>query len=354
MRDYLASWGQDLAARIKIVHYEDLPGRARFERGTYILSALEYASSPTLALLTAIHAQLAEVEGFRFLNHPTCTLGRFELLRELERMGYNSFRAVRAGGDLDGLRYPVFLRSERSHDGVVSPLLTSAREIDEAIGRALVSGRRFRDLLVVEFCDTADARGYYRKYSAYVVGDRILPRRFDYSRHWMQKRQGTKFSSAMALEEEEYVRASPHAHQLAEIRDLAHVGYGCIDYSVRDGRVVVWEINLAPRIGRALGNSYVPKPPEYVLIHERTKECYYAAFRAALEAVDLPAGGPAVSVDVDPASAQAARNSTNRLPGASGKLIRMLQPVRPALEPLASRVLPFVGRLARRAGSTPD
>ena len=95
-------------------------------------------------------------------------------------MGYNSFRAVRAGGDLDGLRYPVFLRNERSHDGAVSPLLTSAREVDEAIGRALVSGRRLRDLLVVEFCDTADARGYSP--STRLRRRRpILPARFDYS-----------------------------------------------------------------------------------------------------------------------------------------------------------------------------
>ena len=104
---------------MRIIHYEDLPDRARFERGTYILTALEYMSPPMLALLTAIHGQLAGVEGFRFLNHPVRTLRRFDLLRELERRGENPFRAVRAGGDLEGLRYPVFLRAERSHDGAV-------------------------------------------------------------------------------------------------------------------------------------------------------------------------------------------------------------------------------------------
>lgn len=353
MRDYLDSWGGDLAKRLRIIHYEDLPGLARLERGTYILAALEYMSPAMLALVTAIHCQLAEAEGFRFLNHPTRTLRRFELLQELERRGMNSFRAVRAGGDLTGLRYPVFLRAERSHDGAVSPLLESAREVDEAIGRALITGRRLRDLLVVEFCDTADARGYYRKYGAFFVGDRIVPRRFDYGRRWMLKHEGSEFSSTMALEEVDYVHANPHAHQLAEIRDLAGIGYGCIDYSVKDGRVVAWEINLAPRIGRGPGDVYVPKPPEIEPIRQWTLECFYAGFQAALEAVDLPASGPAVAVDVDPRITRSARTYANRLPGAAGTLVRMLQPVGPVLEPLASRVLPFVGRLARRAGSAP-
>jgi hypothetical protein len=228
----------------------------------------------------------------------------------------------------------------------VSPLLASTCEVEEAIGRALVTGRRLRDLLVVEFCDTADARGYYRKYAAYFVGDEIVPRRLDYGRGWMLKREGTEFSAAMALEELDYVRGNSHAEQLAAVRDLAGVGYGCIDYSVKNGRVVTWEINLAPRIGHGPGDAYVPRPPEVVTIHERTLECFYARFRAALEAVDLPAG-PGVAVDIDPELARAARAHANRIPRAMR--IRMPEPARHVLEPLASRFLPLVGRWARRA-----
>jgi hypothetical protein len=355
IRDYLESQGQSLADRLSVIHYEDLPGRARFERGTYVLSALEYLSPPMLALLTAIHEQLAPVHGFRFLNHPTRTLRRFDLLRELERRGVNPFRAVRASGDLAGLRYPVFLRAERSHDGAVSPLLRSARDVDEAIGRALVTGRRLRDLLVVEFCDTADDQGYYRKYGAHIIGDRVVSRRFDYGRAWMLKREASEFSSAMGLEELEYVRTDPHAERIREIRDLAAVGFGCIDYSVKDGRVVVWEINLAPRIGpgrREPGGGWVkiPKPPEYERIQEQTRACFRPKFREAFEALDAPAAGPAVTVDVDPALLRAARASANGVPAvAGGRLVRILRRARPWVEPLASRILPLVGRLARRA-----
>ncbi len=348
IRAYLGRRGKALADRIRVLHYEDLPDRERFERGTYILTAFEYLSPPMLALLTAVHARLAGVEGFRFLNDPVRTLRRFGLLRQLERMGLNPFRAVRAGEDLAGIRYPVFLRAERSHDGAVSPLLRSAREVDAAIGRALLVGRSIADLLVVEFCDTADDAGYYRKYGAFIVGDSIIPRRLDHGRGWMLKREGTEFSGALGLEELEYVRANPHAKALREVVDLAAVGYGCIDYAVKDGRIVVWEINLAPTLGPGTGGVRAPKTREYEQIHKRAGEIYHPRLRAAFEALDLPESGPAVAVEIDPEIVRAARASASGVPAGGGRLVRVLRSARPVLEPVAARVLPLVGRVARR------
>jgi hypothetical protein len=348
IRAYLDRRGKALADRIEILRYEDLPFRTRFERGTYVLSALEYLSPPMLSLVMAIHARLVEVGGFRFLNHPARTLRRFDLLRELARKGHNPFHAARAGGDLSGLRYPVFLRADRSHDGAVSPLLRSPREVDAAIGRALVAGRRIEDLLVVEFCDTADARGYYRKYGAFIVGDSIIPRRLDHGRAWMLKREGSEFSAAHGLEELEYVRANPHAEALREIVDIAAVGYGCIDYAVKDGRIVVWEINLAPTLGPGLGDVRVPKTPEYSRTHKQTGEVYHPRLLAAFEALDVPASGPAVAVEVDPGIVRAARAAGNGIPAGSGRLVRLLRSARPMLEPVAAPVLPLLGRVARR------
>ncbi|HEU4463568.1 MAG TPA: hypothetical protein VFS53_00845 [Gemmatimonadota bacterium] len=354
IRDYLALRGKSLAGRIEVLHYEDLPDRERFERGTYILTALEYLNPSMLSLVTAIHARLAGVEGFRFLNHPVRTLRRFDLLRQLERRGFNPFRAVRASDDLTGLRYPVFIRGDRSHDGAVSPLLRSAREVEAAIGRALVAGRRIEDLLVVEFCDTADTRGYYRKYGAFIVGESIIPRRLDHGRAWMLKRECSEFSAALGLEELEYVRANPHAEALREIIDLAAVGYGCIDYAVKDGRIVVWEINLAPRMGPGRGDVRVPKTPEYGRIHKQTGRVYHPRLQAAFEALDVPASAPAVTVEIDPGIVRAARAGVNGIPAGSGRLVRLLRSARPVLEPVAARVLPLVGRVARRrAGGTP-
>jgi hypothetical protein len=347
IRAYLGRRGKSLADRFEILRYEDLPDRNRFERGVYILSALEYLSAPMLSLVTTIHARLAAVEGFRFLNHPERTLRRFELLRELARSGRNPFRATRAGGDLSGLRYPVFLRSDRAHDGAVSPLLHSPRAVDAAIGRARLAGRRLEDLLVVEFCDTADEQGYFRKYGAFVVGDRIVPRRLECGRAWMLKREYSEFSAVMAREELEFVRANRHAGALREIADLAGVGYGCIDYAVKDDRVVVWEINLAPTLGRSPGGVSLPRTPEYQRIHVETGNLAHAAFREAFEALDTAVEGTAVDVEIDPALVGAARAASNGLPRGDGRLARVLRPARAVLDPLAAPLLPLVGRMAR-------
>jgi hypothetical protein len=95
----------------------------------------------------------------------------------------------------------------------------------------------------------------------------------------------------------------------------------------------------------------IPKPPEYERIQEQTRACFRPKFREAFEALDVPAGGPAVTVDIDPAIVRAARASANGLPAGigGGRLIRILRQARPVVEPLASGVLPLVGRLARRA-----
>src|SRR5262249_52154414 len=153
--------GRKVADRIRVHRYEDLPPRVAFNRGTYVLAGLEGLSAGMLHFLYELHGRLSQVEGFRFLNHPTRSLRRFDLLSELLRTGRNEFRAVRAGGDLAGLRYPVFLRPETLHSGAISPLLGSAREVERAIGNALLFGHRLQDLIVVEFCDTADGDGFY-------------------------------------------------------------------------------------------------------------------------------------------------------------------------------------------------
>ena len=174
MLTYLETWGRALAGRMRILPYEDLPGRIHLEPGAYILSDLDQIGPAMRRYLTEVRGQLQGRPGYRFLNDPQATLHRFELLSELHRLGLNSFRALRAGADFTGLRYPVFLRTERLHDGAVSPLLGSLHETEDAIGRALLSGRALGDLLVVEFCSTADSDGWYRKYAAYIVGDRIV------------------------------------------------------------------------------------------------------------------------------------------------------------------------------------
>ncbi|HEX8673487.1 MAG TPA: hypothetical protein VF710_16440, partial [Longimicrobium sp.] len=200
MRDYLECWGRELAGRMKIVHYEALAAAAELEGGTYVLSALDQLGPAMAAFARELHERFDGSEGFRFLNHPVRTLQRHALLAELHRRGLNSFRAVRATADLSGLRYPVFMRGESTHDGALTPLLRSARELDVGLGLVTVQGRPLGDVLVIEFCPTADADGYYRKYSAFVVGGRVVPRSLAYGGSWMLKHEGTLYSRPIVEE----------------------------------------------------------------------------------------------------------------------------------------------------------
>lgn len=343
--EYLEHWGRDLAdATIRILRYEQLLDETRFERGTYVLSTFDDVPPPMERFIHELALRLGENPGVRLFNDPQRVLRRFELHAELWRLGRSGFRSVRAAGDLSGLRYPLFIRSERSHDGALSPLLDSQDEVETWIGRAIALGRPLHDLLVVEFCETADAGGWYRKYAAFNVGGRIVPRSMNYGRHWMLKFAGNEFSMAMAEEELEYVQSNPHEQELAEIFTIARTDYGRIDYSIKDGRVQTWEINLNPTIGRGLRPSSRYIEPELRATREKTKETFYARFNEAWAAVETGDLDPTpFAIRLDPAIVAAARADVTRswrtgsaLIAAGVRLVKPLMktPLRPLLRML--------------------
>jgi hypothetical protein len=256
--EYLAHWGLDVASRFRVVPAESLPAITAAAPGVYVLSALDQLSPKLFAYVAAFHDALDGRPDVRFLNRPASTWQRPRLLDELHKRGYNRFRAVPITADLTSLRHPVFLRDWRSHGGPISPMLHTAAQIESAIGRALVQGHEPDDLLVVEFCDTADSSGYYRKYAAFVVGGHVVPRSMSCSRQWMLKFGDSEFTRQMVDEENAYLFENPHEAALQEIFALAGVDYGRIDYSVKDGRIQTWEINLNPTIGR--GRRRVGRP----------------------------------------------------------------------------------------------
>lgn len=349
VREYLEFWGRDVAPRMRVLHVESLPSRTQFARGVYVLAALDQLTPPMAAFVRALHTALAAQEGVRFLNHPTRSLQRFALLEELNRRGCNEFRAVPATADLRSLRYPVFVRDESAHDGALSPLLSSPAAVQGAIGKAILQGRSARHLLVVEFCDTADRDGYYRKYSSFIVGDRILPRMFNYSRSWMLKFQGSEFSRSMVEEERDYVLGNPHAAALREVFGIAGVQYGRIDYAMKDGRLQTWEINLNPTIGRGLRPSSGNIPAELDAIRKPLKEHFYRGFREAWEAVDVDARcDDPIDVAIEPAIVAAALAPVGTED--SGWLMtlrRLARPAKPVIAPLVAGTLPLVGWVAR-------
>ncbi|MCU1244458.1 MAG: hypothetical protein JWN02_368, partial [Acidobacteria bacterium] len=216
--EYLEHWGRELAGpAIQILRYEQLLSQKRYAPGTYVFSTRDEVAPAMGRFIDALAVELSAWPGATIYNDPRHTLRRFDLHRELWARGRSGFRSVRAAEDWSGLRFPLFVRSESAHDGALSPLLHSHGEVETWVGRALALGRSLPDLLVVEFCETGDAGGWYRKYAAFCVGGRIVPRSMNYGRGWMLKFAGNDFSLAMAEEELEYVRNNPHADELKEI-----------------------------------------------------------------------------------------------------------------------------------------
>jgi hypothetical protein len=243
MRTFLQSWGKPLAGRVRIVTYEEVLAGIKLPRrdASYIFSDLDRVSAAARSALGALCDQIVQHCGAdRVLNHPHRSLLRLGLLRELYRLGINRFDVWRPGTETPQ-RFPVFLRGEGERPAKMPPLLHTPREYEAAaIGAA-------PDDLVVEFVDTADATRMYRKYGAFIVGERILPRHIFFSLDWMVTMPDLA-GPAMIDEERAFMDANPHAGVLREVARVAGIGYGRVDYGLLDGEPQIWEINTNPMI----------------------------------------------------------------------------------------------------------
>jgi hypothetical protein len=329
--------------RFRVIDFEQLPTMRRFERGTYVIAGIDQAESAMKELIASLCDQLDIAGGCRILNWPRRTLGRFDLLTQLQAAGKSDLRVARSDENLEHLRYPVFVRSEREHDGNLSPLLATPAEVRDALGAALVAGHSRDDLMVVEFCSTADAHGVFRKYAAYNIGGCILGRSLNAGREWMLKLETSDFTRDLVLEDQRYVVENPHREQVAELFAFAHIDFGQIDYSVKDGRIQAWEINVNPTIGRGVKPGGGLGPVELWPIRNETREFFFERFRKAWIDLDYAsAGGPAIDVEFDPAVAEAAAHERKGENAARRIARRLLRPAGPLLKPVASKLL---GRL---------
>jgi hypothetical protein len=295
MRQYLQSWGRDLARAVQVVPYAALPRNRELPVGTYIFSDIERLNALQRPLVSGVWEQLARAgNAVRLLNHPTRSLRRHDLLRCLHERGINRFNAFLPSEPGQPWRYPVFLRQENEHTGSLSPLLRNKEEVRQALLTLVMDGYSPRDLLVVELCDTADGEGVYRKYAAFRVGDRILPRHVLFSRSWVLKDLDL-LEPSHREEVRHYCRTNPHEEQLLALFNLAGIQYGRIDYALLDGAIQVWEINTNPVVMRP-PEQY---PPASLPFHE----AFSKVFGEALLQVDTPHLPPVERVPIDLGSA---------------------------------------------------
>ena len=282
IRDYLDRRGRSLADRVVIHEYETLDRTASLGAAATIFAGLDRATAAALDAAVEVHDQLlAALPASALLNHPRKALGRFDLLTRLHEAGCNRYRAIRASGDPATLRFPVFIRRENDHAGSLTPLLHDRRAVDRALWEVRLRGIPLADLIIIEFCDTRDENGLFRKYSAMRIGDVIFPRYLHVSDHWVTKEDRADLDEAFIREELRYLEGDSHEGWLREVFDLARIQYGRIDYAMHRGEPQVWEINTNPLLGTHTTHEASPddrrrklRRPARDLTHKRMLEAF--------------------------------------------------------------------------------
>jgi hypothetical protein len=345
MRTFLDHWAGETAAQIRILTYDEAFRSPELPLETYIFSDLERLQPTETEVAARIWDQL-HAAGARLLNHPQRTLRRYDLLTTLHAAGRNRFRVARATDRAAELQFPVFVREEADHRGSITKLLENRHQLDDALAGAMVRGHRLSGLLVEEYCDTSDEKGVFRKYSAFIVGGRVVPCHVDCSHGWVVKDTDLVDPEIMELERS-YLETNPHRAWLEETFALAHVDYGRIDYSLLGDAPQVWEINTNPIV--------ILHPDHYSEIHMPVKRVLAEKIRPAFAALDTVPPGRSVKLDIPAALLARLAKEAHERRHASERHQRVrritrsipFRVVRGLTRPLLTAISPWVTRLGR-------
>lgn len=264
LRGWLDYYPESERGPIHIVPYQDIGDIDRVlpKARACVFSDVERILPARAPRLEATWKYL-RASGCRVLNHPTRSLRRHDLQQVL----CNDFRMFRKTLPPD-VRYPVFLRMENDHSGSRTPLLYTAEEVQ-------AHWAKWPGALAVEFLDTSDEDGVYRKYSVMRLGDALIPRHILFSRKW-QVKEADLSDTHKIKEEFEFLDRFPHREEILSAFQRGGIEYGRIDYAVHRGRVQVWEINTNPMLKTEMGGRI----PERAEILKHSARRINAAFRA--------------------------------------------------------------------------
>jgi hypothetical protein len=241
--------------------------------GVFIFADVERLAPQHLAFAVGLHGALKRRgDAVRLLNDPERVLSRYELLRALHERGINRFDVHRPSDPRAGIRYPVFVRHAREHEGTYSPLLENEAALEAALAALVEQGRDLDALLIVEFVDTFE-RGAYRKYSASYVAGRLVPHHLLFSKHWHVKKMDL-VTPELAAEERRYQEENPHRDELESVFRLAAIDYGRIDYGVVDGRIQIWEINTNPSLLKPKKSYQKSQLASKLWLAEQMNQCF--------------------------------------------------------------------------------
>ena len=355
IRDYVGNRGVEMAGRFNVVLYESLANVSALPVTGTIFAAVDQPGPAARCAAGALHRNLSAVRPAPpVLNDPLRSLQRYALLRRLFEIGCNRFTAIRATDDPSALRYPVFIRYERRHNGSMTPLLHDRRALDRALVDLTVRGIRPQELLIVEFCDTSGPDGLFRKYSAMRIGEAIIPRHVHTGTSWIAKASTSADEESLVREELHYLDNHPHAEWLRRVFTEAHIEYGRIDYGVYNGEPQVWEINTNPTLGRGPHRG-APRNPRFAALREPARAASHKQMLEAFRRVEQPDPPRQLAIVLPEAISIRLKTEARgqRLAIATQTFRRALvdnalsQSLKGAVRPLLARIAPAVARLVR-------
>jgi len=277
--NFIKSWQKDLISKFHFMAYEDLGKCKNFQGGTYIFSDRERLCGLREHIALEIWNRLAKhPDKFQLFNNPGKVLRRYELLKRLYEEGINTFQVYHLNEPISDIQFPVFIREENTHNGSLTPLIKDHKELSDSIKALKKRGFSKRELLIVEYLDTVDSQGMYRKYSVFIVKNKIVPRGILFDKQWVVKVPKT-VTKAMAEEELQFVHSNPHEAVMQKVAKVSNIDYGRVDYSIsQDNKVHVWEINTNPVV--------MLSPKNYEAVVMDTQEWFAKEIARVFESID--------------------------------------------------------------------
>lgn len=250
-------------ARIRHLSYERAFLLPFLPRATYIFTDFERMTAWELELAAELY-RVAMAKGCRVLNDPARFLPRAVFLQALHRDKLNHFQVWKAY-DLEQVdRFPVFLRHEAGHRGVLTELIYNHDELVGEVAAKIDSGVPISDLMIVEYAAQADENGVFRKWSMYRVGDEYVPSAGVFEPHWCAKSGVIGVAGDDTYKAElASVREMHHLERIKEVFSVSGMDFGRVDFGLVDGVPQVYEINTNPTISNlraAIAKKKHPSP----------------------------------------------------------------------------------------------
>ena len=296
---------------VVVVSYDEILRRKWPYRATHVFTDADRLPAWRVHEAALLYRSLRR-GGINALNDPAQMLGRFGLLRALNRAGINQFDVYRADGLEVPRRWPVFLRLEGNHLAPLTGLLHSKEELGDAVEECVRQGAPRSAMLIIEYAAESVRPGIFRKLSVFRVADRLLGYTCVHDDNWLVKYGKPAIAPAELYDEEySFVRDNPYGPIMRRVFEIAGIDYGRVDFGLVGGQPQVYEVNSNPHL------DFRPKPGRAAR-RDLTMALFRANYVEAMNAIDTFHR----SVWQVRASAllRAARTSPRRALGAARKL----------------------------------